>query len=551
MLALAGEAHLRARQFTQAAELFQNAAALRPDAAGLHTGLALSSLGTGENGRAVAELERAASLDKGTQRAGILLTMSYLRARAPDKAMAAVVQMEKNGSNPLVQNLKGGVHLAKQDLAGARASFEEALKLDPLYMPALDNLAQLDTMEKRPGGARQRYMAALARSPGNPLLMEALARLAAAEGKTGEARQWLARALNDNPDDLRAGLRLVEFDVRAGDKQKALVLAQKIQTSHPANVDARAMLAHVSYANDNFAAAAEEYARLTAMSPNNAGLHARYATVQMSMEDMAGAEASLRKALSIAPDMTAAQLSLLNVLIAQKKFPAALSYAKTVQEKQPASASGFKYEGDVHGAQGMHAAAVKAYERAFVLQQSSALVTQLHGALTRAGKAGEAKARITGWLGQHPGDIATRMYFASGLLLAKDVEAGAEHLHAVLRFDPANVMALNDLAWASQQLKRKDALSYAERAYKLAPNNAAVLDTLGWILMDNGETRRALPLLKNASALAPGSSDIRFHYGAALAKSGDKRSARAEIERAMAGTSFTHKAEAKALLATL
>lgn len=75
LLSLAGEAKLRGRHFTQAAEFFEKAAALRPSAPGLHTGLALSRLGNGDNDRAVAELERAASLDQAGDRAGLLLAI--------------------------------------------------------------------------------------------------------------------------------------------------------------------------------------------------------------------------------------------------------------------------------------------------------------------------------------------------------------------------------------------------------------------------------------------------------------------------------------------
>ena len=43
--------------------------------------------------------------------------------------------------------------------------------------------------------------------------------------------------------------------------------------------------------------------------------------------------------------------------------------------------------------------------------------------------------------------------------------------------------ALNNLATAYQQEKNPLALEYAEKAYKLAPDSPAVLDTLGWILV--------------------------------------------------------------------
>nr|WP_267873895.1 tetratricopeptide repeat protein [Massilia eurypsychrophila] len=78
------------------------------------------------------------------------------------------------------------------------------------------------------------------------------------------------------------------------------------------------------------------------------------------------------------------------------------------------------------------------------------------------------------------------------------------------------------------------------------------MDTLGWICVENGDLARALPLLQKASALAPDASEIRYHFGLVLARSGDKRGARRELERLLASTvDPSRRAEAKALLATL
>jgi Flp pilus assembly protein TadD len=69
----------------------------------------------------------------------------------------------------------------------------------------------------------------------------------------------------------------------------------------------------------------------------------------------------------------------------------------------------------------------------------------------------------------------------------------------------------------------------AEQANKAAPTDPIILDTLGWILVEQGKLDRALPLLKQAAALAPANPDIRNHLGVALGKSGkpdDRHAAR-------------------------
>ncbi|MES3020514.1 MAG: XrtA/PEP-CTERM system TPR-repeat protein PrsT [Pseudomonadota bacterium] len=552
LLTLAGEAHLRARQFSRAAEYYEKAAALKPGAPTLHTALALSRLGNGDSARAVAELERAAGLDRGAGRTGVLLVMSYLRAGDADKALALVLEMEKQGRNPLLDNLKGGIAMVRKDVAGARAHFNRALALDPLYLPALDNLAQLDMLEKRPHEAKRRYQAALAKAPRSATLMEALARLATSEGKTAEAMTWLERAHTEHPQALGLGLRLVDFYVHAGEPRKALNLAQKLRANHPANSDALAMLAEAYEANVNFPAAADSYASLASLVPGSAVPLMRLATLRLRMKDEAGAVEALRRALAIAPELLDAQMTLLNVLVGQKKLAEARALVVAAQKRRPDGAAGFKLEGDLLSAQNQHGAALKAYERAFALERGAPALIQLHGALLKTGKPADADARVALWLKEHPADVPTRLYFASSKVVANDTKGATEQLAILLRHEPDNVLALNELALLYQRQNDKQALALAERAHRLAPASPAVMDTLGTILLDAGELGRALPLLRKAGALSPQSGNIGYHLGLGLARAGDKRAARKELERVLAApTPFSEREQAQSFLATL
>ena len=67
-------------------------------------------------------------------------------------------------------------------------------------------------------------------------------------------------------------------------------------------------------------------------------------------------------------------------------------------------------------------------------------------------------------------------------------------------------------------------------ARDLAPENPAVMDTLGSIMVESGQTDRGLELLGRASELAPNAYDIRLHFAKALIKAGRKDAARKELE---------------------
>jgi Flp pilus assembly protein TadD len=58
------------------------------------------------------------------------------------------------------------------------------------------------------------------------------------------------------------------------------------------------------------------------------------------------------------------------------------------------------------------------------------------------------------------------------------------------------------------------ALTLAKRATELAPQNAAILDTYGWILHLSGNHLEAKKHIQQALKLAPNSQDIKKHFKA-------------------------------------
>ena len=73
-------------------------------------------------------------------------------------------------------------------------------------------------------------------------------------------------------------------------------------------------------------------------------------------------------------------------------------------------------------------------------------------------------------------------------LQAGNSAAAIAQYRKVLEKDSRNLMALNGLAYllADQANQPDEALQYAQQAKELAPNNAAVDDTLGWVYYCKG-----------------------------------------------------------------
>jgi putative PEP-CTERM system TPR-repeat lipoprotein len=196
--------------------------------------------------------------------------------------------------------------------------------------------------------------------------------------------------------------------------------------------------------------------------------------------------------------------------------------------------------------------AITAYETAYSISKNSVLVTKLHAAYTQAGKPDEAESRLAQWLKTRPEDFYARLYAAEVHLASGDFKRAMEQYEWLRQRQPDHVQVLNNLAWVYQQLKDPRALETAERAYKLRPENAASADTLGWILVEQGDTARGLELLQKASAAAPRVPEIRYHLALAWVKAGDKAKARSELQQLVeTNAKFGEQAQAAKLLAEL
>jgi putative PEP-CTERM system TPR-repeat lipoprotein len=476
--------------------------------------------------------------------------MTHLRLNEFDKALSAVKALEKeHPENPLIQNLKGGIYLNKKDMTNARASFEKALAIQPTYFPAAANLAQLDLQDNKPDVAKKRFEAILQKDKKNIQAMSALASLVLSQGKNQEATEWLERAMRENPNVLQPAVLLGSHYLRIGEKQKALALAKELRGSHPKEPAALELLAQAQFASNDKAGALESYNRLAALQPESPLAQFNIASIHMAMQNPSAASDALKKSLAIKPDYLAAQLAQLAVEADQNNYEKAIALAHEIQKQHKGSPAGYTAEGDLLLKQKKSALAAKAYEQAFAISKNPALLIKLHASLNQAGESKEATPRLLQWLKEHPNDSSTRMYLAEFYLMNGQAKSAIEQYKVIVQQHPNYVPALNNLASAYQQEKDPLALQYAEKAYQLAPENSAILDTLGWILVEQGNTDRGLPLLQKATSLMPEVPAIRYHFAYGLAKSGDKTRARKELEQLFAtGKNFSGIDEAKTLL---
>lgn len=533
LLLLAGETYLANGDLQRAGAYFNAAAQVDAVKSVARTRLGQIALAAGRADEGFRELEAAAEQGGNEYQADLSLIAGYMRRNALDKALAAALNLEKKQpSNPLAPYVIGVVHTGRKDIANARANFNRALELQPAYVPAAIMLANIDIGEKKPAAAIKRFEAMAERQPKNESVLLAMADVQARTGApTTDIAQTLQRAVAANPQSVGARVAMVNHFLRLDDAKSAVRVAQDAVAAISGEPRLLEVLATAHELAGETEAAINALNRLVALQPaapqplqRLAGIHAKRKGYDTAID-------ALRRAQKLAPTDRGVTRDLAATFAAAGRFDDALREARALQTRDAAFSGGYLLEGDVNAMQKKWVDAERAYRAGLKIDpKSDALAVRVHTALSNNSRGAEAEAFVRKWTADNPPGTAVRLQLAERAMREKDLRSAIGHYQAVVAREPSHVVALNNLAWASGELGDPKALGYAERAVKLAPNNASVLDTMGTLLIKRGSVNDGLVWLERARLAAPKRPELRLNYARGLLQAGRKAEARKELE---------------------
>ncbi len=160
-------------------------------------------------------------------------------------------------------------------------------------------------------------------------------------------------------------------------------------------------------------------------------------------------------------------------------------------------------------------------------QSSVALYVAQADALREAGHYPESFAVLDGALRELAND--PDLLYARALAAEKidRMDILESDLRAILAKDAKNAQALNALGYtlADRTDRYQEALGYIEQALALLPDDAAVLDSMGWVQFRLGDFTKALEFLRRAYQLNP-DPEIAAHLSEVLWAAGQRDEAK-------------------------
>lgn len=410
------------------------------------------------------------------------------------EALPHAVFLLRQGSGQALRLLTGSA--AKQPQAEREALLAAYDELVPEFPDSPDLLFARALLRWQAGqvdDARELAERAVALEPDNPAGHLLFAQLLEESDLRTQAFEHLERVLPRYPEDTRLSRAYVRMLLGQRDFARAVARLEPLVTAHPDNAVLRFGLA-LSYRGADRPEAAREQLSVLVEDPELGG------DAYFQLGQLADAAGQVERAIQYYRRVQG------------EHWLAATARAARLLAESGEIAAARRYLAKLRSTRQEHLSTLFQIEAELLMQLDEYR---------------DARELLDEGLEEIPGSI--ELLYARSLAHEKlgDIAAVEADLRAILAMDPDNASALNALGYslANHSDRYAEAQRLIERALTLAPNDAAIIDSLGWVLYRRGQHERALAELRRAAALLP-DPEVAAHLGEVLWVMGEHEEAR-------------------------
>jgi len=469
-------------------------------------------------------------------------TLAAAYARRFDEALVSgELWVELRPDDPDARESLAGILMELNRPEEARAQFEKLIALETprsnaeqAYMRVVSVLSR---QTQRP--AALKVMQQLVdENPKEPAAQFALTHLCVRMGEFPRALQAADTALALRPGWEEAALFKARILVSLKEMGKAQKFYEDFLAQYPHATTVRLNYARHLIDLRQWGKARSEFQRVLEDMPNDADTIYAIALLSLQVQQLDDAEKYLKRTLELRPQNEQARYYLGQVAEQRKDYAAAIRWYREIGpgenyfEAQTRIAMMMAKEGDLAGARAQLRSLTPASD-----QQRVQLILSEEQILREAREYQDALAILNQGLKELPGDkdlLYARALIAEKLNMIDLVESD---LRAVLKKDPKNAHALNALGYtlADRTNRLQEANQLLSQALALRPEDAFILDSMGWLQYRMGNNAEAVRYLKRALE-ARNDAEIAAHLGEVLWVMGNRREAESVWSRALRDT---------------
>jgi putative PEP-CTERM system TPR-repeat lipoprotein len=480
------------------------------------------------------------------------LVLDHLRSGEPDAARTgAEALVEEFPDSPTVLNLLGLILLTSGEDDRAQEAFERAAAVDPEFLPAVGNLERMELRAGRVEALEQRLRTRMETGPAEQEAAIRLAQLLVRQERRDEALGLLREQVELQPDATQLRGALAALARESGRQELVLQQAAELmrlgEAGDPVAYQAAGSLYLTEQKLDEAAEAFRRWGEALPDEPQPKVALARTHYLQGRPEE---AEVLVEQLRERFPASVFVNNSLVDLALERGETEAALEVGTRLRPTAPELSALLRAKVLFRDGRGEEAATVLA--EAMAETPSSDLARELFLMRMRLSQQEQAIVALTGWLADHPDDTGNLQLLSATHITRGEYMPALVQLERALQLVPNDPVILNNLSWLRYELGRAGAQQLARRAHQIAPNAAEISDTLGWILIREGELEEGLALLREARAELEDNADVSYHFAYALREAGQTEAAR-EILREILGQTdpFMEREKAEALLKQL
>ncbi len=345
-------------------------------------------------------------------------------------------------------------------------------------------------------------------------------------GDTASGRLEWAKALNQDQSYVPARLALARDAVDTNDHARAEKLVIPVVRDEPENVRALKIFARSLIGQKRYPAAELVARRAETINPGDSDVHVLLGEIAISQQHLATALFEYEQALTLRPRSETAMHGLAGLYSRNRVTRPELAKLEKVAEAKPSSAPLMEIAGRLYAQNGWLTDAQRCLKRSIEIDPYR--VTAINELAQFKAVTGDELSAIN--LGGRKGGAQGALLRGVQAETSADTRTALKEYESAIRQGETSGVAANNLAWllASSGGDLNHALEAAQKAHSLAPESAAVLDTLGFVYLKRREFSAAIPVLTEASLLAQRKgrkaeeAAIRNHLEEAYLRSGQE-----------------------------